>query len=147
MSELKDFYTGKMGHDYSGIENSCWYLSELALNGALEVDNYVLGRGEGFAHVQELTEILGKYQLKDTDTSLTEPNFPYMPLWRAVRKNSDKEIRWMSELALEMRLLRSELEEIPTSKKLEELRDVLNDFSREFLRERCEQDRSYRLVA
>ena len=74
--------------------------------------------------------------MKDTDTALTEPNFPYLPLWRAVRRNSDKDIRWMSELALEMRLLRSELGDVPAnSKKLEELHSLLCDFSREFSNE------------
>ena len=42
----------------------------------------------------------------------------------------------MSELALEMKLLRSELEDIPVnSKRLEELRSLLCDLSREFFNE------------
>src|SRR3989338_4107524 len=136
MSKLKDFYVEKIGHDYDRIENSLWYLSELSLHGAIEIDNYVLGRNHDFSHVQELAGILEKYQLKDTDNALTEPHFPYLPLWRAVRKNSDKDIRWMSELALEMRLLRSELGDVPAnSKRLEELRSLLCDFSREFSNE------------
>jgi len=136
MSELKDFYVEKIGHDYNRIENSLWYLSELTLHGATEVDNYILGRNHNFSHVQELAVILRKYQLKDTDTALTGPHFPYLPLWRAIRKNSDKDIRRMSELALEMKLLRSELEDIPVnSKRLEELRSLLCDLSREFFNE------------
>jgi len=136
MGELKDFCVKKINHDYDRIENSLWYLSKLFLWGAIEIDNYLLGRNYDFNHVRELAGILEKYQLKDTDTALTEPNFPYLPLWRAVRRNSDKDIRWMSELALEMRLLRSELGDVPAnSKKLEELHSLLCDFSREFSNE------------
>ena len=71
MTELKDFYVEKIGHDSARIENSLWYLSELALRGAIEIDDYLLGRTHDFGHVQELAEILGKYQLRDTDTVLT----------------------------------------------------------------------------
>ncbi len=148
MSELKDFNVKKIGHDYDRIENSLWYLSELTLRGAIEIDNYLLGRNHDFDHVQELTGILQKYQLKDTDTILTEPHFPYLPLWRAVRKNSDKNISRIPDLALEMRLLRSELEDVPvSSKRLEELRSLLCDFSREFSYEQQQYNHLYQLVA
>jgi len=147
MSKLKDFYVEKMGHDYNRIENSPWYLSQLALRGAIEVDNHLLGRSQNFSHVQELVGILEKYQLKDTDTALTEPIFPYLPILRVIRKSSDKNLRWMSELALEMRLLRSELGDIPdNSKRLEELRSLLCDFSKEFFNEQY-QSCFNRLVA
>jgi len=148
MSELKDFYVEKIGHDYDRIENSLWYLSELALHGAIEIDNYLLGRNHDFSHVRELAGILEKYQLKDTDTFLTEPYFPYSPLWKAVRKNSDKDIRSISEFALEMRLLRSELENVPAnSKRLKELCSLFCDFSREFSNEQHQYNYPYRLVA
>jgi len=148
MSELKDFYVEKIGHDYDRIENSLWYLSELSLHGAIEIDNYLLERNRDFSHVQELAGILEKYQLKDTDTVLTEPHFPYLPLWRAVRKNADKDIRWMSELALEMMLLRSELGDVPAnSKRLEELRSLLCDFSRYFSSEQHQYNPPNLLVA
>lgn len=146
MSELKDFDVG-IGHEYDRIENSLWYLHELSLHGAIEIDNHLLGRNHDFNHVQELTEILGKYQLKDTDTVLTEPDFPYLPLWRAVRKNSDKDFSLISELALEMRLLRSELEDVPTNyKRLEELSSLLSDFSTELSSEQQQYNYPKRLV-
>jgi len=148
MSELKGFYVEKICHDYDRVENSLWYLSELSLHGAIEIDNHLLGRNHDFSHVQELAGILEKYQLKDTDTALTELHFPYLPLWKAVRKNSDKDIRWMSELALEMRLLRSELKDVPTnSKRLEELSSLLCDLSREFSNEQYQYNYPNRLVA
>lgn len=147
MSELKEFYVKKIGHDYNGIKNSLWYLSKLALRGAIEIDNFLLGRNHDFSHVQEFAEILEEYQLKDTDTAINEPNFPYLPLWMAVRKNSDKDIRKMQELALEMRLLRFELEDVPAnSKKLKEFRSFLNDLSIEFSNEHQNYS-SHRLVA
>jgi len=148
MSKLKDFYVGKMGLEYARIENSLWYLSKLALHGAMEISNCLLGRNHDFSHVQELAGILEKYQLKDTDTCLTEPNFPYLPLWRAIKKNSDKEIKYSSELALEMRLLKSELKDVPAnSKRLDELHSLLLDFSREFSNEQDQYDYPNRLVA
>src|SRR3989338_4231329 len=136
MTELKDFYVGKIGQDSDEIKKTPRYLSLLALDGAIEIDNYLLKRNHDFGQVQELAGILEKYQLKDIDTALTEPNFPYLTLWRAVIKNSDKNIRHISELALEMRLLRSELEVVPAnSKRLEELRSLLCNFSRECSKE------------
>ncbi|MAH49518.1 hypothetical protein CMI37_27095 [Candidatus Pacearchaeota archaeon] len=147
MSKLKDFYVEEIGHDPQKIENSPWYLSELALHGAVEVDDFLIRRNHDFSHVQELAEILGNYQLRDTDTALTEPNFPYLPLWRAVRKSTDKDIRSMSELASEMRIFRTELEEIPANPtRLEALRSLLRDLSVEFSNEQCHNLPS-RLVA
>ena len=131
-----------------GAETSCGYLSKLALSAAIEVDNYLLGRNHDFSSVHELAGILGKYQLQDTDTALTEPHFPYLPLWRAVRENSVKNIRYNSELALEMRLLRLELEDIPTNtQKSKELRSLLCDISREFSYEQNRYNAGCRLVA
>ena len=108
----------KEGHDYAQLENSLWYLSELALRGAEEIDNYRLGKITDFSHLQEFTGILSRYQLKDTDNALTKPNFLYLPLWRAFRNNSCKEIMNYSELALEMRLFRYELEDISSTQKI-----------------------------
>lgn len=148
MSELRDFYVEKMRYSPERLDNSLWYLSELASRGAIEIDNYLLGRNHDFSHVQEWAEILGNYQLKDTDTALTEPNFPYLPFWRAVRKNSEKDIKQYSELALEIRLLKSELGDVPANSKiLEELRSLMVDFSREFSNEQYRYDSPHRLVA
>lgn len=139
MSKLKDFYVKKQGCEYDRIETSLRYLSQLAGYGAREVNDYLLGKNQSFEHVQELAGILEKYQLKDTDTILTLSQFPYPYIWDAVRKKSDKELRWISELALEMRLLRYELNDIPNnSQKLKELCSLLCDISNDFLNERYE---------
>lgn len=129
MSELKDFYVGKMGHKYDMIENTSWYLSELALRGAIEVDNHTLGKNDDFSHVLEMAEILERYQLKDTGSIPFD--FPYDAILRVVRTSSDKEIRLNSELALEMRLLKSELSDI--LEKPEAARELLCELSNEFL--------------
>lgn len=42
MTDLKDFYVDEIGHDYNRIKNSCWYLSELSLESAIEIDNYLI---------------------------------------------------------------------------------------------------------
>lgn len=137
MSKLKELYVGKIGHDYERIRTESWYLSQLALEGALEIDSYLQGKNNNFSHAQELTDILEKYKLKDNDTCFTEPYFPYLPLWRTMRKSSDKDLRTYSELALEIKLFVSELKCIPNSNNLEEVSSVLCDLSREFLSEFC----------
>jgi len=148
MSKLKSFYVEKFGHDYNRIENSLWYLSELSICGALEIENYISDRNNDFSHVQELAGILEKYKLQDTDTAVTSSHFPYLSLRRAVRKNSDKDIRHYSELALEMGLLKSELRDVPVnSKRLEDLCSLLCDFSREFFDERHQYSYYRRLAA
>lgn len=82
-----------------------------------------------------MAQILRDYQLKDADTALTMPNFPYFALLRVAQKNSNKSLRKYSELALEMNLLRLELGNIKTSKNPEQIRSILLDFSNEFSNE------------
>lgn len=147
MSELKEFYVKKMGHDYTRIENASWYLAELSLRAAVDIDNHLTKKASDFSNVQELAEILKKYQLKDTDGPLAMFCFPYLPFWRAVKKGSEKELRWVSELALEMRLLRYEIDDIPINyEMLEELRSLLCNLSKEFSVDQCYQDHPYRMT-
>lgn len=103
-------------------------------NFAIDVDNYILGRNSNLDGAKFISELLKKYQLDDTKR-VPMGHFAdlYVPLWNAARKNSGKEINTSSELALEMRLLRSELDNIYSSKRLEELRDFLVYFSSECL--------------
>ncbi len=121
---------------FDRIETALSYLTDLVSFAETEVDNYLLERGNGFAKIKELGEILEEFQLKDDATSLVSI-FPYMSFWRAVRKDSDKEITKIPELALEMRLFRYELANVPFSntERLEQLRFVLYDFFIEFLSE------------
>ena len=133
MSSLKERYVEKIGYDYERIKTEPWYLAQLALEGALEIDFYLLGKNNDFSHVQELADILREYQLKDSDNALTCPYFPYLPIWRAMKKDSDKNIGKYSGLALEMRLLNAELNDIPfKANRIKELSSFLCDLSREF---------------
>lgn len=148
MSEAKDFYVKKMGHEYDRIENASWYLADIASRGAVEISNHLIRQENNFSHVGELTEILTKYQPKDGDTFVTAPRFPYLAVWEAVRKDSDKEVRRISDLALEMRLLAAELGDIPQNpENSEKLMHVLVDLSREFLSDQQKKICRYRLVA
>ena len=115
MSNLKSSYVEKIRRDSTQLEKSSFYISDLALQGGIEIDNYLQGRNNKFEHVQELTEILERYQLSDTDTHLF--GFSYMCLWKTMRVDSDKEVRYCSELAIEMNLLRFELRDIPNNYK------------------------------
>ena len=131
MSELRDPWIS-VGKKSEYLENNLLYLSNLAVHSALEVDNFLLRGKKDFGHTNELREILSKYQLSDTDKNLTR--FPYDSLWKAIIKNSDKEIRKIPELALEMRLLRYELSDIPNlpEERLKNLIYLLCDLSKEF---------------
>ena len=103
----------------------------LASEAAVDIDNYINSRSEELKSVRELTNVLKQYQLKEIN------DFELMPLWKAIRKNSDKEIRYYPELALEMNLLTSELENIsnnPNSKNLSEaVIPFLCDYSQELI--------------
>ena len=141
----KDFYVTKIGHDYNRIKNSVWYLSELSITSAIELDNYIIGRNKNFEHLAELSTIFEEYKLKDTDNALTEPLFPFMPLMRAIEKISQKKIKYYSELALNFNLLNLELKNVPRNfNMLGELRSFLCDFSRELSLEKY--NLGYRLV-
>jgi hypothetical protein len=133
MSKLRDLYID-VGNDPERFESSTWYLAELSLRSATEIDNYLLEKDPGFGHTEELIGILERYQLKDTDNWRTERLFPYTALRRVMKRGSEKELRYYSELALEMRLLRSELEGVPGAdrEKLEGLRSLLLEMSRGF---------------
>ena len=116
------------------------YLVMKLAEAAIDLDNYYAGRNSNLNTaedtVKELTNMLQKYQLKDTDNcSINDFIDFYEPLSKAIRKNSDKEIKNISELALEMRLLRSELENIkPNQKRSEDLVSFLCDLSSEFMK-------------
>ena len=103
----------------------------LASEAAVDIDNYINGRSEELKSVRELTNVLKQYQLKDIR------DFELMPLWKAMVKNSDKEIRYYPELALELKLVTSELENIsdnPNPKTLSEtVIPFLCDYSRELI--------------
>ena len=152
MRKLKDFYVELTGHEYDKIKNKSWYLSELALDSAIEVDNYKLGRSNDLSNFQELIEILKEYQLTDSHNALTEPSFPYMPLFKFLRKGSDKDIRKYPEVALEMRLFRYKLEEVladpkKDDEKLKETVSLLCELNREFANESHTNRSRYGLVA
>ena len=133
MSELQRFYTDKVGYKYENLKNAPWYLAELAMHGSIEIDNHLLGKNNNFEHVKELANILQEYQLRERNPSLTPSNFEYLTLWNAVKNNSEKKITYVSELALEMKLLIAELNDIGSrSNRLEEMRSFLCDFSKDF---------------
>ena len=107
-------------------------LSTLANSAAIELDNYCVGKNIGLEYTKELARIFRTYQPKDGDYSLYG-SFPYNPpLANTVRQGSDKEIRHITELPLEMKLLTMELDN-PTKNMntAEMLRDVLVTFSKE----------------
>jgi hypothetical protein len=131
MSELRDRYLG-LGHDPDYLDCSGWYLSELAINSAIEIDDSIIGKGTGFSHVMEFKGILDRYQLRDSDDAVSKPpGFPYLAFFNVLKKGKD--IGQMSEVAVEMRLLRYELDCIEEMDRdgLEGMRSLFLDLSKE----------------
>ncbi|MEK6904595.1 MAG: hypothetical protein AABW87_03305 [Nanoarchaeota archaeon] len=130
MSRLRDLYAGVMGYDPKSLERSSWYLAELSVGVALEIDRFARGRNNNFSHTEELADILGGYQSEGEDTP---SGFPYWPLVRTIRA-SNKNIRTVSELTLEVRSLKEELESVQhlPKKRLEYLRNFMVELSKQF---------------
>jgi len=96
---------------------------------AVVLDNYAKGRGTNISSIQELIKVFKKYQ--PSENSKIGPNLYiqfYDPLVRAMRKCFKKDIRDTSELALEMRLLISELETIKTKPNQERINKKIIPF-------------------
>ena len=98
-------------------------LAVLSSWSAIEIDNYLKNKNIGFESVQKLAKILREYPV--------EMGFNYVPLLNAFGNR----FKTVSDVALETRLFVTELEIIPDSGRLEELRSALCDVSRGFLRE------------
>jgi len=115
-------------------------LAELSNHAAIEIDNYLKKKKTGLSSVKEFTKIIQDNLISDSDTFLTMPDFPYLALAKAMRKDSNKEIRYVSELALEMRLFYSELSDLEglSKDRLENLRNFCVEASKSFLAERLD---------
>jgi hypothetical protein len=109
----------------------------LTTEAAIDLILYSNGQIRDLSIVQKLASFMKKYQLKDNEQ--INPSLHccfYGPLINAINKNSNKEIRLISELALEMRLLTCELENvsIQPNKTLEDLSSFLCDFTQELIK-------------
>ena len=126
---MKTIHDDLYGKNY---ENHPHYLAELTSHAAIEIDNLLLGRKGDFSSIERFARVLKKYQSKDVDTILTD--FLYIPLWKAMKMYSQKEIRHTSELVLEIKILQSEISKIKNlpKKRLENLRDFCVKASKEF---------------
>ena len=127
ISRKRDFWTNQFGCKYEDIETTAFYLAELALEGAIEIDNNLLGRNDDFSHIQELAGILEKYKLDGTENAMTmNALFPYLSVRRSLKDASGKKLETFPELALEMNLFRRELNAIPSKpERMKEMRSFL----------------------
>ncbi len=103
----------------------------------IDIDNYIAGRSTTLTSVRELVELLKTYQLSDTNkmNAYLFEKF-YNPLWKAMIKNSDKnEIKNIPELALEMQLLTSELDNVDKNSNTERLKTIISPFLSDYTRE------------
>lgn len=112
-------------------------LASMACNAAIDIDNYIRGSETDFSGVREFTEIIGENLIRDSDSDKITGGFPYLALAEAMRKNSDKEIKYVSELALEMRFFYSELSDLEnlSEERLKSLRSFCVKTSDEILTE------------
>lgn len=133
MSSLSDHYLER--YSLEEVEDKIWYLSALALDASFEVDS--ISREEiEFEHLNGFVEVLKKYQLSD-DTNgndIMRSRFQYFALTDAMKKNSDKELRHFSEIALEMKLLTMELESVSSGAgNPKKVLGYLNDITASFI--------------
>lgn len=92
-------------------EYSHYYLAHLCVDAALGIDFIMQGKeNEHTKYVKELAEIIDKYGKKCTSEEFF--CWPYLTLFKAIEHDKKKEIRLVSELSLEMKLLASELFDI-----------------------------------
>ena len=109
-------------------------LADLTSECAIEVDRYVQGLDYNSKPLDRFRQVLSDLQLKDTDNFMTvnDTGF-YLALYEAAKKDSNKELKRFSDLALEMRLLRIELDcATETREKGELARSILVNLSKEF---------------
>ena len=86
-------------------------LADLTSLCAIEMDRYVQGLDYDSKSLDKFKQTLSDLQLKDTDNFMTVNNEEfYLAIYKVAKKDSDKELRRGPDLALEMRLLRMELD-------------------------------------
>lgn len=109
----------------------------LTAEAAIDLILYRNGESRNLSVIQKLASFMKKYQLEDNKQ--INPSLYccfYAPLINAIKKNSNKEIRSIPELALEMRLLICELEKVlvQPSETLGDLSYFLCDFTQELIK-------------
>ncbi|MFH1209497.1 MAG: hypothetical protein V1663_01785 [archaeon] len=123
---------------------------------AIDLENYRLGISKDLNSIEKLTEIIREYQLKDNSSTFPFPfsgpnTFSYYSLGQSILNSGKYPNRNFnpSELALEMGLLKLELENIPYSnpERLSEITLFLCDFSKESMNEYRFWTQPHRLVA
>ena len=104
-------------------------LAGLTSEAAIQVDNYLLGRSDDLSKVYELSDTVKENIPREGEfISLYSLN-----LWKAMGGESS-EVRWQPGLALQMRLLGMDLDDVERlpRDRLEEMRGFLVDCSRQF---------------
>lgn len=151
MGDLRSFYINELRHDPKRLGESLLYLSDLIVRAAVEVDSHIQNSNHNFDHIHELSEVLAKYQLNDTNLTLGCSNFsfPYRCLFEAIEHDSKIKFSEYPELALnQMKLLRDKLQNVPNNpNELKGLLSFLCDFGNEILYERSRRRSLRRLVA
>ena len=101
---------------------------------AIDFDNYMNSRSKDMESIRQVAECLKEYQLKGDDMpGMYQMMRFYWPLINAMRESSCKNIDSVQATALEMRLLRYELEN-PRAESADSLISFLCAFSRELSR-------------
>src|SRR3989338_9735685 len=112
------------------------YLNVLFNHAAVEIGHYIReGKGD-FTYVNEFTDLIKEHIPKDDEfTSLTKTKFPYWALCVGIEYGSNKKLKEVAELSLQMRLLSSELSTIEelSKERLENLRDFICNFNNQIL--------------
>jgi hypothetical protein len=113
----------------------------------IELDRYIYKRDKDLTNYNLVSEILEKSYSNIKDNFYLFLTEAYMPLYKAINRNSNKTIKNVSDLALEIKLLNSELKDVlvnPTAGRSEMIGSFLIDFSRELMAKEFDMSRRNR---
>ena len=128
----------QMYRDIALGEIQPWAIAAYASSAAVELDNYAHGEHGSFESLHTLTDLFDRYQLKEALDGSGGFSFPYIPVWNAIRNESDMKIRYVSELAFQMHLMNEELKDAYSSvEKAHDMSLFLVRLSQELLAYEC----------
>ena len=131
MKSIKKLYLDQE-LDIKFLDNNFVYLNRLLSRAIVELDNHRVGRNDDFINFNDFLDFLKRTQLKDSDNILNTPD-PHYSLWYAMQKDSPKNLGDYSKSALEMRLMRMELDQaFESEEKLCHARNLLLKIGEEY---------------
>ena len=120
-----------------------WYF--IFANAALELENYLHGKQTEFSSFNMVKELVRRNIIPGKALDNTYLGVTILAFWETLKKDSDKELRYSADYALEMRLLHKEMSSDLNEERAILLRDFCVDLSSTFLRNEYKKSESYEL--